>query len=626
MAGRKLVWGVCAGVLLAVAPGFGGTLFFAGDSTLDDHGGDQGRWGSWGSALRPWLADGCRIVNHAKSGRSTKSFRDEGWWDKILAEATTGDFVVVQFGHNDQKLDKPKVAVPQPQFKQNLARMVGEVRARGAVPLLATPIVRLTYDKAGLLKDGAKLGEWAERMREVAAETGTPLVDMRRLTHAAAEAAGEAEALTWNVPGDRTHPAPKGAARYAGLFFDEIHARGLAVTNLFRATRPDTRVRTPAAAAVLDNLRAVAERGAFYYAWCHPWAENDPSFRVETPGGPRPKAVADVDLSGGFGKADIGKTPCLYFTDLSFVTDATKPLEKVDASRASLTAMVRAAWAKHRSVPVFSWHPENPYAPRGWRDPKYGGAPYRYRHSSEGYPQEHRYVVAEILRGEKFPRAWYDAGLARIADFLKDLKDESGEPIPAVVRLFHECEDDWQWWGRSSVSAADYRAFFRYTVDRLRALTGGGANLLFAYSPDRYWKTLGEPSSAADFLYRYPGDDVVDVVGHDDYSLGVATESEACERALAASVGQIRLVSMFASARGKAAGLFETGVMGARDDAYDAILRAMTAPGAKYGFLCTWGGAYSRPGTEAGRACWRRFANRPEVLTVESGASLVQGL
>ena len=251
----------CAAFLvLSAAPALAGTLFFAGDSTLDEHGGRQDRYGSWGDALRPWLADGCRIVNYAKSGRSTKSFRDEGWWDRILAQATTCDVVVVQFGHNDQKLDKPKVAVPQPQFRQNLVRMAGEVRAKGAEPLFATPIVRLTFDKAGRLKDGAKLDDWAERMREAAAETGTPLVDMRRLTHAAAEAAGEAEALTWNVPGDRTHPAPKGAARYAGLFFDEIHARGLAVTNLFRATRPDTRVRTPAAAAVLRNLRAAAGR------------------------------------------------------------------------------------------------------------------------------------------------------------------------------------------------------------------------------------------------------------------------------------------------------------------------------------------------------------------------------
>lgn len=383
-------------------------------------------------------------------------------------------------------------------------------------------------------------------------------------------------------------------------------------------------VRTPEAQAVLRNLREAPERGQFYYGWCHPWVENSPAYRIMTPQGPKPKALDIETLGAGFGRSNISRNPCLYFTDFYFVTDATKPAAKIAESRASLTAMVRAAWKYHRAVPVFSWHVENPYTPAGWKDPRHGAAPYRYRYSCEGYPQEHRYVIAEILAGHSFARTWYDDGLERIAAFLRDLTDENGRLIPVVVRLFHECEDDWQWWGRGSVSAEDYREIFRYTVGRLRALTGGGANLLFAYSPDRYWKTLGNPSSPLDFLYRYPGDDVVDIIGHDDYSLGANKKTEWAEKALAHSIEQSRMVSSFAQAHGKAAGLFETGVQGARDDAYDYIFRLMTASGVKYGFICTWGGAYSRPETEAGRACWRKFAARSEVLTVESGASLVR--
>ena len=382
--------------------------------------------------------------------------------------------------------------------------------------------------------------------------------------------------------------------------------------------------RTPEAAAVLRNLRAAPERGQFFYAWCHPWQENNPAYHLKTPNGPVPKTLDAEGLGKGFGGSNIGRTPCLYFSDFYFVTDSTKPVARVAESRASLTAMVRAAWKAYRSVPVFSWHAENPHMPKDWKHPSKGVAPYRYRYSCEGYPQEHRYVIAEILRGDTFARTWYDESLARIASFLGDLKDDEGRQIPAIIRLFHECEDDWQWWGRGSVSATDYRAIFRYTVERLRALTGGGRNLLFAYSPDRYWKTLGDATSSADFLYRYPGDDVVDLIGHDDYSLGASQKKELAEKELEHSIGQIRMVSDFAVSRGKAAGLFETGVKGARDDAYDYIFRAMTAPGAKYGFVCTWGGAYSRPETEEGRACWRKFAGRPEVLTVESGESLVK--
>ena len=230
----------CAAFLvLSAAPAFAGTLFFAGDSTLDEHGGRQDRYGSWGDALRPWLADGCRIVNYAKSGRSTKSFRDEGWWDRILAQATTGDVVVVQFGHNDQKLDKPDVAVPRPQFKANLTRMVGEVRARGAVALFATPIVRLTYAPDGkTLVDTPNLDSWAQAMREVAWERNVRLVDLRKLGRAEAERVGEAEALTWNAPGDRTHPGPKGARLYADLFLKDIFARKLDFARMFKNPVP----------------------------------------------------------------------------------------------------------------------------------------------------------------------------------------------------------------------------------------------------------------------------------------------------------------------------------------------------------------------------------------------------
>ncbi|MBR4612701.1 MAG: cellulase family glycosylhydrolase [Kiritimatiellae bacterium] len=208
------------------------TLFFAGDSTLDEHGGDESTYGSWGAALRPSLREGCSIVNYGRSGRSTTSFRREGRWDKILAELTPGDFVVIQFGHNDQKLDKPDVATPVPEYKANLARMADEVRAKGATPVFATPIVRLTF-KDGALCDPAHLDDWAAAMRETAAEKDVALVDMRALTRKAASEAGEKEALTWNAPGDRTHPAPKGARLYAYLFLREIRRLSLPIAELF---------------------------------------------------------------------------------------------------------------------------------------------------------------------------------------------------------------------------------------------------------------------------------------------------------------------------------------------------------------------------------------------------------
>ena len=212
----------------------GRTLVLAGDSTLDEHGGDESTYGSWGSNLRPYLVSGNSIVNYGRGGRSTSSFIREGWWDRVLDAAGAGDFVLVQFGHNDQKLDDETVATPIPQYKTNLVEMAEAVRAKGATPVFATPIVRLNYS-GGRISD-TRLDEWATAMREVAEDESVDLVDMREMTRQLANDAGEAEALTWYVDGDRTHPAPKGARLYAELFIDDVFSRNLPVAALFSAS------------------------------------------------------------------------------------------------------------------------------------------------------------------------------------------------------------------------------------------------------------------------------------------------------------------------------------------------------------------------------------------------------
>ena len=110
--------------------------------------------------------------------------------------------------------------------------MADEVRAKGATPVFATPIVRLTF-KDGALCDPAHLDDWAAAMRETAAEKDVALVDMRALTRKAASEAGEKEALTWNAPNDRTHPAPKGARLYAYLFLREIRRLSIPIAEFF---------------------------------------------------------------------------------------------------------------------------------------------------------------------------------------------------------------------------------------------------------------------------------------------------------------------------------------------------------------------------------------------------------
>ena len=401
--------------------------------------------------------------------------------------------------------------------------------------------------------------------------------------------------------------------------------------------------RTPQTQAVVENLRRIADAGQFVYSWTHPWQETDPAFRIADGDGWKAKEPDAFTFSSRFNDL-TGEEPVMYFADLRFVVGTYLGEAQYAKNRASLTAMIRKAWHDYHAVPVFSWHVENPYVPTGWKDPKYGEAPYRYRHSSKGYPQKNKYVFREILEGtgdpcgfgrqtscaasapvttNANPRAWYDARLEEIASFLDGLKGTDGTPIPVVVRLFHECEDDWQWWGLGSASVKEYVDLFRYTVTRLRERTGG-AHLLFAYSPDRYWWNMGTEgdNNPHSFMGRYPGDGFVDIFGYDDYQIGTETNMHVTVKRQESAIQKMRQITAEARRRGKACGLFETGAIGsARPDYYDWLYKALTADGVGFAFVNLWGG-YEIPRTPEGKECLKRFLAQPKVLTFRDGIDL----
>ena len=399
----------------------------------------------------------------------------------------------------------------------------------------------------------------------------------------------------------------------------------------------------PRARAVVENLQRVADSGRFVYSWTHPWKENDPAFRAAEGDGWRAKAPGEITFSSHFNR-QTGEAPVMYFTEFNHVVGTYLGEAQYAKNRASLTAMIRKAWHDYRAVPVFSWHVENPYVPSGWKDPTCGEAPYRYRYLSEGYPQEDKCVVREILedigrpcglgrhsscvgsvpaaQGVK-PRAWYDARLTEIASFIGGLKGMDGQPIPVVVRLFHECEDDWSWWGRGSVSVKDYVEIFRYTVTRLRELTGG-ENILFAYSPDRYWWNMGSEGDGRPFSFmgRYPGDGFVDIIGYDDYLIGSGTNRQLVVKHQKSAIEKMRQITAEARRCGKVCGLFESGAIGgALPDYYDWLHKALTADGVGFAFVNMWGG-YEIPRTSEGKECLKRFLARPEVVTFRDGIDL----
>ncbi|WP_257669146.1 rhamnogalacturonan acetylesterase [Parapedobacter tibetensis] len=158
------------------------TVFLIGDSTVADKPyRESNPEKGWGQVLPLYFDEGVRVENHALNGRSTKSFRDEGHWDKVKERIKTGDYVIIEFGHNDQKANSPaRYADPDVEYPQQLEQYIQETQERGGIPVLATPIVRRKFDDRGYLLETH--GKYPEAVRKVAEEQGVVLLDMHART------------------------------------------------------------------------------------------------------------------------------------------------------------------------------------------------------------------------------------------------------------------------------------------------------------------------------------------------------------------------------------------------------------------------------------------------------------
>lgn len=223
-------------LLLAALPAAGQDslrVFLVGDSTCATKDlGKQNPERGWGHMFAPLFDASVTVENHAVNGRSTKSFRDEGRWDTVLSALRPGDYVFIQFGHNDQKIaDSTRYASPA-DYAENLRRYVREARERGAEPVLLTPVVRRHFVD-GELTDTH--GEYPAAVRRVAAEERVPLLDMEPLTREWVSSLGDEASkgyFMWVEPGvcprypdgrqDDTHLNVRGARTVARMVADEV--------------------------------------------------------------------------------------------------------------------------------------------------------------------------------------------------------------------------------------------------------------------------------------------------------------------------------------------------------------------------------------------------------------------
>lgn len=152
-------------------------IYMLGDSTMANKTAKVAPETGWGQVLSELFTDEVEIRNYAKNGRSTKSFRDEGLWKQVESQLQAGDYVFIQFGHNDQKIkDTARYSTPNTAYKANLKRYVEETKARGAFPILLTPINRRKFDENGVFVD--QHGEYPDAVRTLASEMNIPLIDM----------------------------------------------------------------------------------------------------------------------------------------------------------------------------------------------------------------------------------------------------------------------------------------------------------------------------------------------------------------------------------------------------------------------------------------------------------------
>ncbi len=186
------------------------TVFLAGDSTVTDQPREPGA--SWGQMLPRFLKPTVAVANHAESGETLKSFITELRLDKILSQMKRGDYLFLQFSHNDQKANWPQTYVEaDTTYQAYLKVFIAEARRRGATPVLVTPMQRRQFDDAGKIRNSH--GDYPAAVREVARAEKVPLIDLERMSVAFYEALGpEKSPLAFSGGGrDPTHHNNYGA-------------------------------------------------------------------------------------------------------------------------------------------------------------------------------------------------------------------------------------------------------------------------------------------------------------------------------------------------------------------------------------------------------------------------------
>lgn len=272
---------------------------------------------------------------------------------------------------------------------------------------------------------------------------------------------------------------------------------------------------TPQAQALYRNLHKIADTATLF--------------------GHQSTLAYGVEWLGEEGRSDVkdvtGSYPAVYGWDVGGFEDEELLESRYGYSRDDMIRWAKEAYERG-GVVTYAWHKSNPLT---------GGSFY------DKTPAMHAIVPG----GEKHED--YKRTLDALADFFID----HGE-VPVIFRPWHEHNGDWFWWGKGFVSEEDYIAVWRFTVDYLKN-EKGVHNLIYAFSPDRSRMDMDKGKQA--YMYGYPGDDYVDIIGFDNYwDVGHLGNQKSAEQRHADFVRSLELVVGIAEDKNKVAALTETGL------------------------------------------------------------------
>jgi lysophospholipase L1-like esterase len=243
---RKLLF---FSLMLAVVMGFKEekkiNIWMIGDSTMARKNAGQAPESGWGEAVQAFFNENVVVHNYAASGRSTKSFMFEKRWQLVLDSIQPGDYVVIQFGHNDEKPDSSLHTDPFTTYQQYLKKYVDDTRSKNGIPIICASIVRRHFDSSGQLKNTH--GDYIKASREIATTTKTIFIDMESKSRRIVTELGQEKSKSLFVfcnPGeclarpngvqDSTHLNYNGARVIASLFVDALKEQKIALAGFVK--------------------------------------------------------------------------------------------------------------------------------------------------------------------------------------------------------------------------------------------------------------------------------------------------------------------------------------------------------------------------------------------------------